>query len=51
MKKEKDAKEKLDKLLKMKPKDYKIVSNKEKGEIKFLYEYQKSQTKTLEEEI
>ena len=50
-KKEKDAKEKLDKLMKMKPKDYKNVSNKEKGEIKFLYEYQKSATKTLEEEI
>ena len=37
--------------MKMKPKDYKNVSNKEKGEIKFLYEYQKSATKTLEEEI
>ena len=48
-KKEKDEKEKLDKLLKMKPKDYKNVSNKEKDEIKFLFEYQKSTTKTLEE--
>ena len=37
--------------MKMKPKDYKNVSDKEKGEIQFLYEYQKSTTKTLEEEI
>ena len=50
-KKEKEAKEKYDKLMKMKPKDYKNVSDKEKGEIQFLYEYQKSTTKTLEEEI
>jgi len=36
-KKEKEVKEKFDKLMKMKPKDYKNASDKEKNEIKFLY--------------
>ena len=37
--------------MKMKKKDYKNISDKEKGEIKFVYEYEKSRTKTLEKVI
>ena len=36
---EKQAKEKLDNLLRLKPKDYKNVSKKEKEEMKNNYEY------------
>ena len=50
-KKEKVAKEKFFKLMKMKPKDYKNISDKEKGEIKFTSEYEKAKTQMLEEEI
>ena len=38
---EKEGKEKLDKLLRMKPKEYKNISKKEKEEIKGQYEYEK----------
>ena len=37
--------------MKMKPRDYKNISDKEKGEINFIYEYEKSRTQTIEEEI
>ena len=33
----------------MKPKYYKNISDKEKGEIKFNYEYEKAKTQMLEE--
>ena len=39
---EKQAKEKLDNLLRLKPKDYKNVSKKEKEEIKNNYKYEKA---------
>ena len=48
---EKEAKEKLNKLLKLKPKDYKKLSNKEKEEIKYQYEYEKARREIYEEEI
>ena len=50
-KKEKIAKEKFDKLMKLKPKDYKNISDIEKDEIRFTCEYEKTQTQMLEEEI
>ena len=50
-KKEKNAKEKLDKLMKLKPKDYKNISDNEKDEIRFTCEYEKTRTQMLEEEI
>ena len=48
---EKQAKEKLDNLLRLKPKDYKNVSKKEKEEIKNNYEYEKAKKEVYEEEI
>ena len=48
---EKEAKEKLDDLLKLKPKDYKNISKKEKEEIKRKYEYEKAKKEVYEEEI
>ena len=39
---EKQAKEKLDKLLRLKPKEYKNISKKEKEELKNQYEYEKA---------
>ena len=48
---EKEAKEKLDKLLRMRPKDYKNISIKEKKEIKEKYEYEKAKKEVYEEEI
>ena len=48
---EKEAKEKLDKLLRMKPKEYKNISIKEKEEIKRQYEYEKTKKEVYEEEI
>ena len=48
---EKQAKEKLDNLLRLKPKDYKNVSKKEKEEIKNNYEYEKEKKEVYEEEI
>ena len=48
---EKEAKEKLDKLLRMKPKEYKNISIKEKEEIKRQYEYKKTKKDVYEEEI
>ena len=44
---EKQAKEKLDNLLRLKPKDYKNVSKKEKEEIKNNYEYEKAKKRSL----
>ena len=48
---EKEAKEKLDKLLKMKPKEYKQISMKEKKETKEEYENQRARREVYEEEI
>ena len=48
---EKEAKEKLDKLLRMKPKEYKNISRKEKEEVKRQYEYEKAKIEVYEEEI
>ena len=48
---EKEAKEKLDKLLRMRPKDYKNISIKEKKEIKEKYEHEKAKKEVYEEEI
>ena len=48
---EKQAKEKLDNLLRLKLKDYKNVSKKEKEEIKNNYEYEKAKKEVYEEEI
>ena len=48
---EKEAKEKLDKLLRIKPKEYKNISIKEKEEIKRQYEYEKTKKEVYEEEI
>ena len=48
---EKEAKEKLDKLLRMKPKEYKNISIKEKEEIKRQYEYEKTKKELYEKEI
>ena len=50
-KKEKEAREKLNKLLKMKPKDYKNISEEEKRDTKFEYDLEKTRTDMLEEEI
>ena len=41
----------MNKLLKLKPKDYKKLSNKEKEEIKYQYEYEKARREIYEEEI
>ena len=35
--------------MKLKPKDYKNISNKEKYDIKFNYEYEKSRRELMEE--
>ena len=51
MKKEREAKIKLDKLLKMKPSEYKNVSNKEKNETKFQYNYEKAKREVIEKKI
>ena len=48
---ENQAKEKLDNLLRLKPKDYKNVSKKEKEEIKNNYEYEKIKKMFYEKEI
>ena len=41
----------MNKLLKLKPKDYKKLSKKEKEEIKYQYEYEKARRDPYEEEI
>ena len=51
IKKENDAKQKLDKLMKMKPKEYRNISSQEKSEIKFSYDYEKVKTGQIEKEI
>ena len=48
---EKLANEKLNKLLKMKPKQYKAISKKEKEEIKYEFEHEKARREVYEEEI
>ena len=50
-KREKETKEKLVKLLRLKPKEYKNISKKEKDEIKRQYEYGKTKKEVYEEEI
>ena len=50
-KKEKEAADKLNSLLKMKPKDYKNLSEKEKNDSKFASHYEKAKSDMLEEEI
>ena len=47
---EKIAKEKYERLLKMKPKEYKNISSQEKKDIKFAFEYEKAKTDVLKEE-
>ena len=42
---------KLDKLLKMKPNEYKNISNKEKNETQFQYYYEKAKTEVIEKKI
>jgi len=49
--KENNAKIKLDKLLKLKPKEYKNISEREKNETNFLYLYEKGQREVIEEDI
>ena len=49
--KEKQAKDNLDRLLKLKPKEYQNVSKKEKDETQFIYMYQKEKKESLEKEI
>ena len=46
--KENEKKKKFDKLMKLKPKDYKDISDKEKYEIKFDYDYAKTQREVME---
>ena len=41
----------MNKLLKLKPKEYKKLSNKEKEEIKYQYDYEKARRELYEEEI
>ena len=41
----------MDKLLRLKPKEYKNISKKEKEEIKNQYEYKKAKKEVYEEEI
>jgi len=41
----------LDKLLRLKPKEYKNISKKEKEELKNQYEYEKAKKEVYEEEI
>ena len=41
----------MNKLLKLKPKDYKKLSKKEKEEIKYKYEYEMARREIYEEEI
>ena len=48
---ENEAKMKLDKLLKMKPNEYKNISNKEKNETQFQYYYEKAKTEVIEKKI
>ena len=43
-KKEKEAADKLNRLLKLKPKDYKNLSEKEKNDSKFAYNYEKAES-------
>ena len=49
--KEKQAKDNLDRLLRLKPKEYKNISNQEKDETRFSYILQKTKRETLEKEI
>ena len=42
---------KLDKLLKMKPNEYKNISKKEKNETQFQYYYEKAKTEVIEKKI
>ena len=46
-----EAKDNLDKLLKLKPKDYKNISKKEKDETQFVYMYQKSKRMTVQKSM
>ena len=48
---ENQAKEKLDDLLRLKPREYKNISKNEKEEIKRKYEYEKAKKEVYEEEI
>ena len=48
---EKQAKDKLDNLLRLKPKDYKNVSKKEKEEIKNNYEYKKAKKEVMKKKF
>ena len=41
----------MDKLLKLKPKDYKKISKKEKEDTKYQYDYEKARREIYEEEI
>ena len=41
----------MDKLLKLKPKEYKNISEREKNETNFLYLYEKGQREVIEEDI
>ena len=49
--KENSAKSKLDSILRLKPKDYKNISNREKDEINFQYLYEKGQREVIENDI
>ena len=48
---EKEAKKKLDKILRLKPREYKQISKKEKIEIKRDYDYEKARREIYEEDI
>ena len=48
---ESNAKSKLDGLLRLKPKDYKNISEREKNETKFQYLYEKGQREVIESDI
>ena len=48
---EKEAKKKYDKILKLKPKEYKQISEEEKRRIKMDYEYEKAKREVFEEDI
>ena len=49
--KENNARAKLDRLLKLRPKEYKNISESEKNETKFQYLYEKGQREVIEEDI
>ncbi len=42
--KEKEEKDKLNKLIRMKPREYKNISDKDKNDIKFSNDYQKTKS-------